>query len=335
MLLLTHYIYFANATSVTHIYNCRRQFFANGRKSPGTGQVEMMANGGTFPYYRDPILDCEIIGFPYKGNKTTMYVIVPSNSDKNRLMQLENSLTPADLERLANSTKYTAAVVTFPKMKIETTIDLKGVLQKLGVTSLFNPSQANLALLSPGTGLKSTVSNVLTSLGNAIKNPIAAATSGDQGLLIFSRLGQPVNCTEIFNPNSNINTCQEVIPDSGRRVVYKKIDGKVGRQIKRRRRSTSLLSQTLDGIRNLLNQDPQLSAHENPGLYADQVLHKVYMDITESGTEAAAATSVSLSRDGGRVSLRVDVPFLFFIRHEETKIVLFWGSVHQPTPTFR
>lgn len=289
----------------------------------------MMANGGTFPYYRDPTLDCEIIGFPYKGNKTTMYVIVPSNSNKSRLMQLENSLTPADLERLVNTTKYTAAVVTFPKMKIETTIDLKGVLQKLGVTSLFNPSQANLALLSPGSGLKSTVSNIFSSLGNAIKNPIAA---GDQGILIFSRFGQPVDCTEIFNPNSNVNTCQDVIPDSGRRVVYKKIDGKVGRQIKRR--STSLVSQTLDGIRNLLNQDPQLSATENPGLYADQVLHKVYMDITESGTEAAAATSVSLSRDGGRVSLRVDVPFLFFIRHEETKIVLFWGSVHQPTPTF-
>lgn len=289
-----------------------------------------MANGGTFPYYRDQLLDCEIIGFPYKGNKTTMYVIVPNNSDKNRLMQLENSLTPADLERLVNSTKYTASVVTFPRMKIETTIDLKGVLQKLGVTSLFNPSQANLALLSPGTGLKTTVSNVLTNLGSAIKNPIAA---GDQGLLIFSRLGQPVDCSEIFNPNSSVKTCQEVIPDSGRRVVYKKIDGKVGRQIKRR--STTLLSQTLDGIRNILNQDSQLSAAENPGLYADQVLHKVYMDITESGTEAAAATSISLSRDGGRVSLRVDVPFLFFIRHEETKMVLFWGSVHQPTPTFR
>lgn len=259
-----------------------------------------------------------------------MYVIVPNNSNKNRLMQLENSLTPADLERLVNTTKYTAAVVTFPKMKIETTIDLKGVLQKLGVTSLFNPSQANLALLSPGSGLKSTVSNIFSGLGSAIKNPIAA---GDQGVLIFSRLGQPVDCTEIFNPNSNVNTCQDVIPNSSRRVVYKKIDGKVGRQIKRR--STSLVSQTLDGIRNLLNQDPQLSATENPGLYADQVLHKVYMDITESGTEAAAATSVSLSRDGGRVSLRVDVPFLFFIRHEETKMVLFWGSVHQPTPTFR
>lgn len=313
--------------------HCRRPFFANGRKSHSTGQVEMMANGGTFPYYRDPILDCEIIGFPYKGNKTTMYVIVPNNSDKTRLMQLENSLTPSDLERLVNNTKYTAAAVTFPKMKIETTIDLSGVLQKLGVTSLFNPAQANLALLSPGKGLKATVSNVLGSLGNAIKNPIVAATGGDQGLLIFSRLGQPVDCTEIFNPNSSINTCQEVIPNSEHRVVYKRIDGKVGRQIKRR--STSLLSQTLDGIRNLLNQDPQLSTSENPGLYADQVLHKVYMDITESGTEAAAATSVSLSRDGGRVSLRVDVPFLFFIRHEETKMILFWGSVHQPTPSFR
>lgn len=318
-----------NKTIISFLFNSRRPFFANGRKNPSTGQVEMMANGGTFPYFRDPVLDCEIIGFPYKGNKTTMYVIVPNNSDKTRLMQLENSLTPADLDRLVSKTNYTASVVTFPKMKIETTIDLKGVLQKLGVTSLFNPSQANLALLSPGAGIKSAVSNVL---GNVVKNPIVAATSGEQGLLIFSRLGQPVNCTEIFSPNSSVDACQEVIPNSNRRVFYKKIDGKVGRQIKRR--STSLLSETLDGIRNLLNGDPRLSAAENPGLYADKVLHKVYMDITESGTEAAAATSVSLSRDGGRVSLRVDVPFLFFIRHEESKMVLFWGSVHHPTPGF-
>lgn len=74
---------------------------------------------------------------------------------------------------------------------------------------------------------------------------------------------------------------------------------------------------------------------ENPGLYADQVLHKVYMDITESGTEAAATTSVSLSRDGGKVSVRVDVPFVFFVWHEETRMLLFWGSVYQPTPSFR
>lgn len=291
-----------------------------------------MANGGTFPYFRDSQLNCQILGFPYKGNKTTMYVIMPDDSSKERLHQLEKSLVPSELERLVNSTKYTAAVILFPKMKIENTIDLRDVLTDLGVRSLFNPSAANLAILSPG--IESVATSPLNNIGGIIKNPIAASVpNSDEGVLIFSRIGEPINCTEIFQPNSTINSCRQVLPDSqGVGVVYKRIGDKIGRQVKHTVEKTT--TATIDSIRHLLNQQPNSEHAENPGLYADKVLHKVYMDITESGTEAAAATSVSLSRDGGRVTFRVDVPFLFFIRHEETKMILFWGSVSSPTPSF-
>lgn len=133
-----------------------RPFFTNGRKSPSTSQVEMMANGGAFPYYHDSLLDCEIIGFPYKGNRTSLYVILPSNSDRSRLQNLEATLTPDDLERLVDSTKYTPSIVTFPKMRIERTLDLRRALMRMGVKSLFNPTRANLALLSPGITSKLT-----------------------------------------------------------------------------------------------------------------------------------------------------------------------------------
>lgn len=72
----------------------------------------------------------------------------------------------------------------------------------------------------------------------------------------------------------------------------------------------------------------------NPGLYADEVLHKVEMDITEKGTEAAATTAVVLRRDGNQKKLVANRPFMFFIRHDPTKFILFWGTVNKPTPHY-
>lgn len=294
------------------LYN-RKPFFPNGAKSSDPVMIEMMSNGGAFPYYKDPALDCEILGFPYKGNKTTMYVVMPKNSNKETLRNFERRLTPEDVERLVENTKYTQTVILFPKMTLESTIDLRDSLVKLGAASLFNPRQANLALLSPGSRLK----NIATDLKNytqiaadVVKNPIAYEThqrKSNDDVLIFTRFGEPVNCTQVVDPTNNVTKCESIKPK------------RVARQI-----------ETLDGLRKVLSDTGNA---ENPGLYADQVIHKVYMDVTETGTEAAAATSVSLSRGGDIVTFRVDVPFLFFIRDEDSKLILFWGSVYNPPPS--
>ena len=289
-----------------------------------------MSNGGLFPYYKDRKLNCEIVGFPYKGNQTTMYVVIPNNSNKEKLKELEATLTTPEIDRLVSNVKYTGAIIIFPKMRIDTTIDLKKTLQMLGMKSLFDPSQSNLALLSPGIGAP--VENPV--IGDSYQNPISVGNTGND-VIIFSRSGAPVNCTQIFDPTSNVNTCEEVVngTNTPQTVTYKKFGNKVGRRIERK--ITPRIAETLDNIRQYLNRQNDAEKFENPGLYADNVIHKVYMDITESGTEAAAATSVSLSRDGGRVTVRADVPFFFFIMHEETKTLLFWGSVNTPTPNFK
>lgn len=72
----------------------------------------------------------------------------------------------------------------------------------------------------------------------------------------------------------------------------------------------------------------------NPHLFADEIVHKVEMEVTERGTEAAAATAVILHRDGNQKRLMADRPFLFFIRHDPTKLILFWGTVNTPTPNY-
>ncbi|XP_067006181.2 leukocyte elastase inhibitor [Anabrus simplex] len=73
---------------------------------------------------------------------------------------------------------------------------------------------------------------------------------------------------------------------------------------------------------------------ENPGLYADDAIHRVEIEITETGTVASAVTLLSVTRDGARKNFRLDRPFIFFIRHEPTGLILFWGSVVRPTPNY-
>ncbi|KAJ8982103.1 hypothetical protein NQ317_010961 [Molorchus minor] len=293
----------------------KRPFYPNGRKSPTNIQVELMANGGELPYFKDQSLNCEILGFPYKGNATTMYVVMPFNSDAQKLKELETRLTTNDLERLADSTVYREVVTLFPKMKLESTIELKPVLQRLGVHSLFEPTEANLAIMSPG---------------EIVQSPpkIRLGATNQQN--------SSVNCSKIFNPKTNISSCRDVINDLNQtqEVSYKKIGDKIGRQVTNRLNTFSN-RETIDNLRQLINEQSTDNNFQNPGLYADKVIHKVYMDITETGTEAAATTSISLSRGGGKVTFRVDVPFFFFIRNEETKTVLFWGSVVTPTPNFK
>lgn len=319
------YVYCAFQGLERFVFPCRHSFYPNGRNGDDRIQVDMMANGGDFPYYKDTQLDCEIMGFPYKGNKTTMYVILPNNSTKQKLLQLENALTPTDLERLVNSTKDVDAVVLFPKMKIENTIGLREILKSLGVKSLFSPATANLALLSPGTEEVQPLS-VINNLSSSVKNPIVPYIKSDaEEVLIFSRIGTPVNCTEIFDPESNANKCKELLTST--RSSRK--------QPKQFNKPKPEMVETLDNIRKFLNDQPNPERAENPGLYANTVIHKVYMDITESGTEAAAVTLVGIAKSSPQVMFRVDVPFLFFIWHEETKMVLFWGSMTVPTPSFR
>ena len=70
------------------------------------------------------------------------------------------------------------------------------------------------------------------------------------------------------------------------------------------------------------------------GASISDVVHKVTVELTESGTEAAAATSVTLVKDGSTPVFRADKPVLFFIYHAPSSTITFWGTVVKPTPNF-
>jgi serpin B len=67
-------------------------------------------------------------------------------------------------------------------------------------------------------------------------------------------------------------------------------------------------------------------------LYIRAVLHKAFVSVDESGTEATAATAVVMEEEAPEplVKVTVDRPFIFLIRDIETGAILFVGRVLNP-----
>lgn len=76
-----------------------------------------------------------------------------------------------------------------------------------------------------------------------------------------------------------------------------------------------------------------INSNDRP--YIQDVIHKAFIGIDEAGTEAAAATAVTLGASGSgvepeKVTMTVDRPFLFFVIDEPTGTILFSGRVNDP-----
>ncbi|XP_012540036.1 serine protease inhibitor 28Dc [Monomorium pharaonis] len=434
----------------------RKPFFI---EPNNTVEVDMMYNGGNFPFYEDKSLGVKILALPYKGLEMSMYVLLPKAEGAAALKNFQDQLTPETIEDLINNMKNETCIVALPRMKLSSTLNLNEALNSLGLYSLFDPKTADLSLLSNGYGQAPLASfapipqPVPTSIPQAqagpIPQPIPTSISQAQAgpvpqpfptsipqaqaakpipqliptsipqasaqvprqispeqlpttkfdeVLIFSRTGEHNNqgvingarknyftyddkvhgvSVEQWDTGFNIRKVGRVRRDTqnGRRrnessrIAYitenddlEKVEPKVGDEItkhvsleenkyrfqnpekhtkSRRRRQSRPVDQNflrflqtqnfpfygLDNLRNSANL-------VNPGLYANEVLHKVEMDVTEKGTEAAATTAVLLRRDGNQKKLIANRPFMFFIRHDPTKLILFWGTVNMPTPSY-
>ena len=67
-------------------------------------------------------------------------------------------------------------------------------------------------------------------------------------------------------------------------------------------------------------------------LFLSSVFHKCFVEINEQGTEAAAGTGseVSVRIKLPSIEFNADHPFLFFIRHNKTNGILFYGRFCSP-----
>ncbi|XP_047553715.1 serpin B13 [Lutra lutra] len=75
---------------------------------------------------------------------------------------------------------------------------------------------------------------------------------------------------------------------------------------------------------------PGMSSHSR--LHAQKFLHRSFVVVTEEGTESSAATGVgfALTSEPGCEHFHCNHPFLFFIKHQESNSILFFGRFSSP-----
>lgn len=161
--------------------------------------------------------DAEVLELPYKGNRLVMLILLPREEGVEALRALENSLTPALLEKWETVMSDREVKVFIPKFKITWgAVNLNNPLKALGMQDAFLSGKADF---------------------------------------------------------SGINGARD--------------------------------------------------------LWIDKVVHKAFIDVNETGTEAAAATAVLITKSGSP-TFRADHPFLFLIRDKQTNSILFMGRVMDP-----
>lgn len=238
-------------------------------------------------------LDCDILGLPYKRQLTTMYIILPRNSNRQKLQQLQQSLTPDKIEELIQRMEIKSAIILFPKLHLSFSTDLVDILAQLGTTTLFSQHQSDLGLIS----------DEINHSGRKRRSTSYKVESSQKD-------NEPLRFKDF---------------------VLKKRITKPNPQLKKSSRSRRDLeeSYSLQALRHLDSLRFGANTY-NPGLYVGKILHKVELTINEKGTEAGAATSVTLNRTGVKVIFRCETPFMFLIRHDETKLPIFYGAVFKP-----
>ena len=83
------------------------------------------------------------------------------------------------------------------------------------------------------------------------------------------------------------------------------------------------------GIERAFSGGADFSGMAEGELFIAQAVHKAFIRVDERGTEAAAATGVTVGR-GLIKEVKVDRPFLFLIRDQRTGTILFLGRVVNP-----
>jgi serpin B len=102
---------------------------------------------------------------------------------------------------------------------------------------------------------------------------------------------------------------------------------------------TKELSQNLKkmGMVSAFTNQADFSGITNPKFFKiAKVIHKTFVEVNEKGTEAAAATAVTMRAKGGppkpqKIAVfKADHPFIFLIYDKKTEAILFMGRIMNP-----
>lgn len=88
-----------------------------------------------------------MIALPYNDSETVLYALKPLKSVDQSLSDILSTLNYKKIENLIDQLTVQKCVIRFPKMDIQFKANLEDPLKELGIESMFNPRQANFALM--------------------------------------------------------------------------------------------------------------------------------------------------------------------------------------------
>ncbi|XP_049532690.1 serine protease inhibitor 28Dc-like [Anopheles darlingi] len=274
-----------------------KPFYPDGHERPAK-PVLTMAAVGCFPYYdATREFDAKIVGLSYQGNKSALYIIMPNNSTRQRMQEFQRNLTPAMIGEMVIKMTTRKMYLQLPKMRISNTINLRDVLQRLGLRTIFNAGQSDLS----GMIARPVPLNIYeTRFGGSTPDPSS---------VVF-----PID--DYYPPN----------PTEGRRGSANAGNQPYGaRPITDNIQPSNIFRESANGVK------PQ-SVKTEKQLHVSEFIHKVELDINEKGTEGGAITTSTIFRSLPSIHFRADAPFLLLLGHDETRLPLFYGSIYDPSP---
>ncbi|XP_047106098.1 serpin B6-like [Schistocerca piceifrons] len=115
-------------------------------RSASTTDVQMMFVKAKFRYTELQVLNSQILLLPYKGNRFSMMVVLPTEVDG--LFDVEKQIADANLFDIADQTFKQMVHVYLPKFKLEYEKELEESLQTLEMRSMFDVNKANFSGIS-------------------------------------------------------------------------------------------------------------------------------------------------------------------------------------------
>lgn len=266
--------------------------------------VDMMANAGGFPYFESKEYDCRIIGLPYRRNLTTMFIIQPNNSNRQRLRQLQATLTADKIENMISKMEWKSAIVLFPKLHITNQLNLRKILDRMGLRTLFQNGQSDLSLMSTGEEIAENTNTLTNHLASQSQQQFTysqhyPSASNEDDRFLFSRFTDKDESNQspsgsrkdakrskrsavTYKASSEFRQVKEPLRLKdlvlGKRITKsyprKKIVSRGRREATIDSKDSSMSLKRLD----LLRTRPL----KNPGLFADELIHKVYCKLSKS-----------------------------------------------------
>ncbi|GBP43708.1 hypothetical protein EVAR_29689_1 [Eumeta japonica] len=109
-----------------------------------TIKVPTMHKTDNFKYGQSDELNAKLLEIPYEGGEASLLVVLPNDVEGLSVLEKKLNENPALLVEATKRMHINKIDVFLPKFTIETTTDLKQVLQKIGVTKIFDANSARL-----------------------------------------------------------------------------------------------------------------------------------------------------------------------------------------------